>query len=79
MTNEIVTNLPPLLAVNPSAVANDLRGWIGVAAILGMALIHGYQIVVNAGGLRTIWKNFLGAPATELKETPASLKTPATN
>lgn len=65
MTNDIVTNIVPVSShLTPQQAAMTLREWIGAASILAMAIIHAYQIIVNAGGVRTIVKNFLGPKQT---------------
>ena len=59
--NETLTNTVHFTQqITPQAVAYNLKEWIGVCGIAGMALIHAYQIVVNAGGVKTIAANFIG-------------------
>lgn len=38
---------------------SDINTLLVVAAALGSAAVHAYQIVVKGGGLRGIWRRFI--------------------
>lgn len=46
--------------MTPSALQDQINTLLVVGAALGSAGVHAYQIVVKAGGLRAIWREFLG-------------------
>jgi hypothetical protein len=52
---------------------HDLNAWHLVALGAGATLVHAYHTIVNAGGLKAIWRNFWNGPRpTSLP--PASTK-----
>lgn len=53
---------------------DTFNAWHVVALGIGVAVTHVYHTVVNAGGLRTIWRNFIGAPAPKNAATPPEPK-----
>ena len=46
--------------MTPTDLQNHVNALLLVAGALGSAAVHGYQLVVKAGGLRQIWRDFLG-------------------
>lgn len=54
------TNAIPSTPEAAAAVQSAAHAWAMVAMGLGAAAAHFYHTVVNAGGVRTIWRNFLG-------------------
>jgi hypothetical protein len=61
-----------------SALKTIYSHWQEIAAVLAVALssgVHGYQIIVQAGGLKNIWGKFLNGEAdseTPTKPQPAA-------
>lgn len=52
----------------PSALQDQVNTLLVVGAALGSVGVHAYQIVVKAGGLRGIWRQFLNG--TDKPPTP---------
>ncbi|HVU07651.1 MAG TPA: hypothetical protein VHG89_03815 [Verrucomicrobiae bacterium] len=53
------TNSIPL-PVTPAQAQSAFNAWHLVALGAGAFLMHAYHVVVNAGGVRTIWRKFMG-------------------
>jgi hypothetical protein len=62
-----VTNMTDL--PNAAALQSTFNAWHIVALGLGAFLAHGYHVVVAAGGLKMIWRNFWNGQAGPAQTT----------
>jgi len=53
-----------LLSAAPVINVADWNAWHLVALGLGAGLAHAYHTIVQAGGIKTIWRNFWNGPAS---------------
>jgi hypothetical protein len=49
----------------PAQVQSTLNAWHLVALGVGAFITHVYHTVVNAGGVKQIWRNFWSGPAKD--------------
>jgi len=55
----------------------DLNAWHLVALGAGAALVHAYHTIVNAGGVKTIWRNFWNGPRADTPTPVPPSNTPS--
>lgn len=46
--------------MSPADLQNHVNAIIIVAGAIGTSIVGGYQVIVRAGGLRQIWRDFIG-------------------
>ena len=64
-----------LAPANAATLQSTFNAWHLVALGVGAFVTHGYHVVVAAGGVKTIWKNFWTGPAAPAP-TAANQPTP---
>jgi hypothetical protein len=54
--------------MNPHELQAELNNWIVLASMALSAVVHGYQLVANSGGVRGIVRRFINGNETPKKE-----------